>query len=303
MPAESWVGYMHMFVAVARTKNFTRAAAALGIPTSTLSRRVAELEKAMGLRLLNRTTRRVELTEDGAQYFARAERIVEDVRLAHEALRDRVETPGGLLRIAMPEEVATHVAAPCLAEFTARYPGISIEIDTAPTHIDPVADNFDACILLDTVRDSSFTIRRLATFGTSLFASPAYASASGLPRDPRDLVDHQCICVGPREPGRALWMLSRGLEHVPVDVAGRVASVSRDLGLELARHGLGIAVGITRNYAPDVADRRLVPVLPGWLHEPLTVSAIIPNKLIPAKTRVFLDFFAGKMNEVRKRIG
>lgn len=303
MPTQNWIGYMHMFVAVARTKNYTRAAAALGMPISTLSRRIAELEKAMGLRLLNRTTRRVELTEDGANYFARAEHIVEEVRLAHEAIRNRVETPGGLLRVAMPEEVATHVAAPWLAEFTARYPHMSIEIDTAPTHIDPVADNFDVCILLNAVRDSSFTIRRLATFSSSLFASPAYVAANGLPEFPRDLADHQCICVGPRGTGRAIWTLSRGQEHLAVEVAGRVASVSHDLGLELARHGLGIAAGITRNYTTDVAEKRLVPVLDKWHCDPLMVSAITPAKLIPAKTRVFLDFFAARMNEMRKQIG
>ncbi len=301
MDARNWLGDLHLFVAVARAKSFTRAATALDIPRSTLSRRIADLEHTIGIRLVNRTTRQVELTEEGERYLARAERIVEDARMAHEDLLGRANRPIGLLKIAMPASVAWHLAIPWLSEFATRYPDIRLELDTAPDHVDPVADQWDVCIHDNAVRDSALTVRQLASFKRSLFASPAYIARRGLPARPEDLALHECICAGPL-PGRAIWKLHRGMERVSVAVSGRVACGKLELSPEFAREGMGIAAASTGAYAGAVTSGALVTVLPEWQFEPLIVCAIMPTKLIPAKTRVFLEFFADRMKAVKMQL-
>ena len=302
MDSQRWLGDLTLFLAVARAKSFARAADALDMSSSTVSRRIADFEKSLGLRLLNRTTRCVELTEDGAEFLVRAERIDEEARIVREELRDRKVKPSGMLRIAMPESVATRLAIPWVAEFVRNYPDITLDIHTAPDFIDPVADQFDLCIHDHPVRNSSLTIRTLASFNRTLFASPAYVEAHGMPSHPHELVHHQCLCLGPRESGRSVWRLTRGSEQVAVEGSGRIVSSSRDLGDALARDGIGMAAIVTNAFLEDVAAGKLVPILPDWQFEPLVLSAIMPTKLIPAKTRIFLEFFAEKMDRVREQL-
>lgn len=137
---------MSLFVEIARAKSFRRAAEALGMPSSTLSRRIHLLERAIGLRLLHRTTRRIELTEAGQIYFERSRRIVDEARLAHEALGEMIEKPGGVLRVSLPVDFGAVFLAPYLAEFCRRYPAINFEFDLTPRRVDLVAEPFDVAI-------------------------------------------------------------------------------------------------------------------------------------------------------------
>ena len=301
MTPHNWLGDLHLFVAVARARSFTRAAAALDMPRSTLSRRLDELEKAIGIRLLNRTTRRVELTEYGASYLVRAERLVEEARIAHEDLCDRADRPIGLVRVSIPASIVWRLAAPWIAEFLDLYPEIRIEIDTSPDHVDPIADRWDVCIYDSPVPDSSLTVRRLAEFPRALFCSPDYAAAHGLPDHPDELNTHECICAG-LAPGRSTWRLQRGLERIAVSVAGRLACGNAEFSPLFAIEGAGIAAGVTTSYAHLVGKGLLTPVLADWQFEPLVVSAIMPHRMMPAKTRIFLNFIAAKMKDAIVRI-
>jgi DNA-binding transcriptional LysR family regulator len=296
LEAQNWLADLHLFVAVGKAKSFTRAASALNMPRSTLSRRLSNLEKQIGLRLLNRSTRSVALTQEGVQYLARAERIVEEARVAHEDLIGRLDAPAGLLRLSMPADIVWRNAMHWITEFAALYPDIEVELDTAPDHADPVADGWDICIHENAVRDSSLIVRPLATFGRSLFASPSYLAERGMPRHPDELADHQCICAGPKG-ARHVWRLHQGKQSVSVHVSGRLACGSLDLSPHFARSGFGIAAGIPGAYPEFLREGSLVPVLPDWEFEPLSVVALIPTRLIPAKTRVFLDFFQSKIRE------
>lgn len=302
MDSQRWLGDLTLFLAVARAKSFARAADALDMSSSTVSRRIVDFEKSLGLRLLNRTTRCVELTEDGAEFLIRAERIDEEARVVQEDLRNRKIKPSGMLRVAMPESIATRLAIPWVAEFVKLYPDITLDIHTAPYFIDPVADQFDLCIHDHPVRNSSLTIRNLATFPRTLFASPAYVAEHGMPLHPHDLVHHQCLCLGTRESGRALWHLTRNGERVSVEVSGRIVSTSLDLGHLLVCEGVGIAAIITNAHSHEIIRGLRMPILPDWQFDPLIVSAIMPTKLIPAKTRLFLEFFAERMERVRQQL-
>lgn len=299
---QHWLGDLTLFLAVARAKSFARAADALEVSSSTVSRRIADFEKSLGLRLLNRTTRCVELTEDGLEFLVRAERIDEEVRIVQEDLRDRKTKPSGLLRVAMPESIATRLAVPWVAEFLRAYPDITLDVHTAPNFIDPVADQFDLCIHDHPVRDSSLTIRNLASFPRTLFASDAYTAEHGTPSHPRELVSHRCICLGTRDSGRTMWRLARGGERLSVEVAGPLVSSSLDFGRALVREGVGIAAVVTNAYRGDVASGKLIPILPDWQFDPLVIAAVMPTKLIPARTRLFLEFFARKMESVRREL-
>src|SRR5471030_1402321 len=140
------LNYMRLFVEVAKVRSFRRAADVLGISNSTLSRNIAELEKTIGLRLLHRSTRRVELTEAGEVYFARCQSIVEEAQMAHEALLDVAERPSGTLRVSMPVDLATGYLTPMLAAFAHAYPQIDFEFDVTPRRVDLQSEPFDLAI-------------------------------------------------------------------------------------------------------------------------------------------------------------
>ena len=197
---------MALFVEVVKARSFRRAADAIGMPNSTLSRRISALEKAIGLRLLHRTTRKIELTEAGQLYFQRSKRIVDEARLAHEQLGEMLAQPSGLLRVSLPVDFATIYLAPLIAEFAQRYPGISFEFDLTPRRVDMVAEPFDVAIRMGELADSQLIARQLARLPRYLYASPRYLELSGEPKKPDDLVKHACLCM----PRAATWTLDDG---------------------------------------------------------------------------------------------
>jgi DNA-binding transcriptional LysR family regulator len=302
MESQRWLKDLPLFISIARAKSFARAADALGMSGSAVSRRMADFEKELGLRLLNRTTRRVELTEDGVEFLARAEKLDQDARNLQDDMRQRHVQPSGHLRVAMPESVATRLAIPWIADFLKKYPKITLDIHTAPDFIDPIADQFDLCIHDHPQRNSSLTIRNLASFNRNLCASPDYIAQYGLPSHPADLAKHQCLCLGTRDSGRSHWRLARGQERLSVAVSGAIVSSSLDLGYALAMEGIGIASIVTDAYADDVRAGLLIPVLPDWQCEPLTLSAIMPTALLPTKARLFLEYFAVKLKDLQLRL-
>ena len=154
---------MALFVEVVKARSFTRAAETLGIPNSTLSRRISELEKAIGLRLLHRTTRKIEPTEAGQLYFERCKRIVDEARLAHEQLGEMLARPSGLLRASLPPDFAIFYMAPLIAEFAQIYPGISFEFDLSPQQADLISDPVDVVIRMGEPPNSNLIARKLAS--------------------------------------------------------------------------------------------------------------------------------------------
>jgi DNA-binding transcriptional LysR family regulator len=295
---EAWLSDMHVFVAVAKARSFKRAADDLHMPQSTLSRRVSALEAALGFRLFHRTTRRVDLTEDGREYLERAEKVVADALALHEDLSHRRGRPRGLLRVSIPECIALQVASPWLAEFAGLYPDVSLQIDTAPEHADPLRDGFDVCICHMEVRGEAHIKRTMAAFKRVLFASPGYVAQHGQPSSPEALKDHQCLCMGDSRTGSTVWTLHRGSETRAVTVTGQVTTFSQVLAPELAKEGLGICAVMPGPFQKDVDEGRLVAVLPDWQLDPMEISILLPDRLVSARARAFIDFFASKYADV-----
>lgn len=277
---------MALFVEVVKARGFRVAADALGMPSSTLSRRISALEKSIGLRLLHRTTRRIELTEAGLMYFERCKRIVDEARLAHEQLGDMLAQPSGTLRASLPVDFAVTYVAPLIAEFARRYPGINFDFDLTPRRVDLVSEPFDVAIRIGESEDSQLVARQIALLHTCLYASPDYLEREGEPGQPADLEQHQCLAMLKT----AAWTLHNGDQQVAVPVRGRFTLNSLGMARRLATLGMGICAMPEEFAAEDIANGRLRRVLPRWGGAATAVYAITETRLLPAKTQRFIDF-------------
>lgn len=285
---------MALFVEVASTLSFRKAAEAAGVPNSTLSRRISALEKAIGLRLLHRTTRRVELTEAGQIYFERCRRIVEEARLAHEQLGELLAQPSGVLRASLPVDFATIYMAPLVAEFAQRYPGIAFEFDLTPRRVDLVSEPYDVAIRMGELSDSNLVARLLARLSVQAYASPRYLALAGEPQHPTDLAQHEC--VGFPKVGR--WTLHRESESVDVAVGGRFMANSAGMIRRLATLDLGVVLLPGEIVVDDLAAGRLQRILPTWQGKPTPVYALTETRLLPAKTQRFIEFLQERLARV-----
>jgi len=284
---------MALFVEVAKTRSFRRAADITGVPNSTLSRRIGALEKAIGLRLLHRTTRRVELTEAGQLYFDPCRRIVEEARLAHEQLGEMQAQPSGTLRASLPVDFATTYLAPLIAEFAGRYPGLTFDFDLTPRLVDLVAEPLDVAIRMGEPNDSNLIARLLAKLSVQAYASPRYVEVSGEPQHPSDLARHECL--GFSKTGK--WILHRGGEKVEVDVGGRFQVNSVGMFKRLATLDLGVVLLPAEIVADDLAAGRLRRVLSDWHGRPTPVYALTETRLLPAKTQRFVEFLQERLGQ------
>lgn len=284
---------MALFVEVAQTRSFRRAADAIGVPNSTLSRRVSALEKAIGLRLLHRTTRKVELTEAGQLYYERCRRIVDEARIAHEQLGEMLAQPSGVLRASLPVDFATIYMAPLIAEFAHRYPGIAFDFDLTPRRVDLVSEPFDVAIRMGELTDSSLIARLVARLPVQAYASPHYLELAGDPMRPSDLMQHACLGF----PKAGKWTLHRGTESVEVEVGGRFQVNSIGMLRRLAILHLGVILLPEGVATEDLAAGRLRPVLTEWYGNPTAVYAITETRLLPAKTLRFVEFLQEKLGQ------
>ncbi|MFJ3451787.1 LysR family transcriptional regulator [Pseudomonas sichuanensis] len=284
---------MALFVEVVKARSFTRAAETLGIPNSTLSRRISELEKGIGLRLLHRTTRKIEPTEAGQLYFERCKRIVDEARLAHEQLGEMLARPSGLLRASLPVDFATVYLAPLIAEFARIYPGISFEFDLSPRQVDLISDPVDVVIRMGEPPNSNLIARKLASLRRGLYASPGYLEACGEPEHPYELVNHECLRL--RGAGADRWTLSNDAHNEQVDVGGRFELNSVGMLRRLATLDLGVALLPEGIAAQDLADGKLRKVLPQWQASPVSVYALTETRLLPAKTQRFIEFLRNRL--------
>jgi DNA-binding transcriptional LysR family regulator len=207
---------MALFVEIVRARGFRHAAQSLGIPSSRISCRIARLERSTGVRLLLRTTRRMELTEGGRIYFERCAPLVDGVRLAHEQLAGLAQRPTGVLRASLPEDYATVYLAPMLMDFAREYPGIAFELDLSARRADLISESLDVAIRTGEQPSSGLVARKIATEGHSLYAALGYLEGAGIPGRPGDLAAHACIRLRIGETERT-WTLvqSERCEEVP----------------------------------------------------------------------------------------
>jgi DNA-binding transcriptional LysR family regulator len=276
-----------VFVKVVDEKSFRAAARALGATKSTVSRKVAELEDALGARLLERTTRTLRLTDAGAAYYRQVAPALGALQDAGRAVADMQAQPTGRLRVSAPLELGQFVLAPIFAELMRRHPAVTLEIELTDRHVDLVEEGFDLALRAGPLPDSSLVARRLGRPLTMrLYASADYLRRRGTPRRPEALVHHDCLVMsGHRTP--TTWMFRGKRKPVAVEVRPRVAANSFKVLLDLCGAGHGIA------RAPDFPmgeHAGLVTVLDEHCLPPTQLHALYPSaRNLSPKSRAFLD--------------
>jgi DNA-binding transcriptional LysR family regulator len=283
-----------IFARVADLGSFSRAAERLGLPKSTVSRRVAWLESHLGERLLLRTTRRQTLTEFGSLLLEHARQVAAEVEAVTALREHRQAAPSGRLRVSMPSDFATLLLADTLAAFVTLHPRITLELDLSPRRVDLLGEGFDVAVRMGALPDDALlAARRLTVFTNGLYASPHYLAEHGEPTCPEGLLQHDTVRLPGRagdttEPGQ--WLLTRGEERWEGSPPSRVMANQPELLLILARASAGITAVPDLFAQPWLQRGELRRVLPEWCLPSHTAWAVFPGrKLMPAKTRVFID--------------
>lgn len=288
-----------IFARVAEAGSFSRAAERLGLPKSTVSRRITLLEERLGERLMLRTTRRLSLTDFGLNLLEHARQLAAEVDAAAALALHRQAQPSGRLRVSMPSDFANLLLVDMLAAFVALHPAISLELDLSPRRVDLIGENFDLAIRMgDLPDDASLAARRLRVFSAGLYANRDYLANHGTPTQPDDLMQHEALRLLGRDGEAARWVLLHGdarWEGVP---PGRITANSPETLIRLARAGRGIAAVPDYFVTPHLRSGELIRVLPDWNLPSPTAWAVFPGRrLMPARTRAFLEMLLAALPE------
>ncbi len=280
-----------IFARIAEAGSFSRAAERLGLPKSTVSRRMTRFEERLGERLMLRTTRRLMLTEFGEHLLEHARQVATEVEAVKALSEHRQAQPSGRLRVSMPSDFANLLLTDMLAAFIALHPAVALELDLSPRRVDLLGENFDIAVRMGALPDDTLlAARRIAVFPISLYAAPTYLAEHGDPVSPADLVHHEALRLLGRDGEAAGWTLISGPQRWEGRPAGRATANSPELLIRLACAGVGIAAAPESFAAPSVRRGELHRVLPAWSLPAHPAWAVFPGRrLMPAKTRAFID--------------
>lgn len=281
---------MAVFAEVVEAKSFTSAAARLAMSKAAVSKKIARLEERLGARLLNRTTRRLSLTEIGAAFYERCARIVAEAEEAELAVTHLHATPRGTLRVDAPHNFGTRYLARLLPDFMARYPDLAIEFTFNDRFVDLLDEGIDLAIRIAHLPDSSLIARKLAESRRVVCAAPEYWARHGHPSEPAELADHNCLGYSYLAT-RNEWRFTGPDGVFTVRISGTLTSNSGDVLRQAAIGGLGVVFTPVFMACEDLRAGRLEPVLAAYEDEPQGIYAIYPhNRLLSAKVRAYVDF-------------
>jgi DNA-binding transcriptional LysR family regulator len=286
---------MAVLVAAVEAGSLSAAARRLGTPLATISRKVAELEAHLNTRLLNRTNRRLTLTDAGESYVAASRRILEDVGEAERAARGEYSAPKGDLVITAPVIFGRLRVLPMVVEFLRAYPDIDIRMMLADRVVNLVEDQVDLAVRIGELPDSSLVATRIGSIRRVVCGSPAYFAERGLPKRPDDLAAHSCITQEGFMSARA-WTFAKGKSALSIPIHSRLLVNTAEAAIDAAIAGIGITRVLSYQVASAVQSGALVLVLREFESAPLPVSLVhAGGRLLPLKVRTFLDFAAPKL--------
>lgn len=290
---------VRVFTQVVESKSFVRAAERLDVSTTAVSRHVAELEDHLHARLLQRTTRRISLTEAGRRFHERCVQILADLDEAgHEVAQEAAE-PRGTIRLTTSVNFGTHQVTPAIAAFLARHPGVKFDVSLSDRIVDIVEEGFDLAIRIGGAGSQNLVARKLGEMRLVACASPGYLARHGAPAAPEDLARHNCLTY--EYALRDAWTFrdASGREHA-VRVAGSLNSNNGELLAAAAVQGVGITLEPDFIVGPELKKGRLVPVLEGFEAPASPIYAVYPSRRhLPAKVRAFVDFLAGRFTGMK----
>jgi len=281
---------MALYVKVVENNSFSRAAEREGIPVSTISRKISELEKALGVRLLERSTRRLRMTEIGQDYYERCRRGLEEFETANLMVKDQQAQVSGRLRLSVPPSISDVLVIPLIEDFQALYPNAIVNCLVTDRHVNHIEDGIDISLRVGDLKDSSLVARRLLRYRSVLVASPGYLERAGAPSHPNELPLHALVAFSRWDPA-VTWLLENNGETHKVTVQPRIA-INDYAGVQSAViNGLGISEIPSIVCGPGIRDGRLVEIMPEWQFSPVTLSAVYPsNRNLSRLVRLFKDF-------------
>lgn len=283
-----------LFAHVINAGSFTRASELTGLPKSTLSRRLSDLENQLGERLMQRSTRKLVLTDFGESILEHATRLVDETEAATAFALHRQATPHGVLRVSLPPEFSELSLVPFLTRFVQEYPDVRLELDLSARRVDLIAERFDVAVRAATQLpdDSSLVARLMTTLATGLYASPDYLRRHGRPQQPADLLDHTGLVLVTSGGEQQSWRLARDTDRWEGLPLNTLSANSLGLQQALSVQGLGI-VGLSERFAGAlVAQGALERILPEWSLPPANVWCVTPGRrLLPLRTKAFIDLF------------
>lgn len=284
---------MAVFARVVGAGSLSAAARELSVSTAVVSRRLASLESRLGVRLINRTTRSLHLTDEGASYLEACNRVLADIEEADTAVAAGRGEPKGTLRVALPASFGNQHVAPLIPGFAARYPKVQLALSLSDRYVNVIEEGFDLAVRIAELEDSSLAARKLAPNRRVVCASPEYLRRHGTPLTPSDLTQHNCLTTAAE---LTMTWDYRHPDGVPgsVRVAGRYACDNWEVLRDWALAGLGVALKSTWDVRRHLEDGSLVPLLTGYnFASDVAIWAVYPHRRhLPAKVRVFIDFLA-----------
>ncbi|HEV7610409.1 MAG TPA: LysR family transcriptional regulator [Steroidobacteraceae bacterium] len=290
---------MQVFVRIVETGGMTRAADSLRMPKATATTLIQQLEAALGVKLLNRTTRRVTVTTDGAAYYPRCLTILALVRETEESLGQRHSSPRGPLRVEVPTLMARLVIVPALPNFFARYPEIELRLGCSERRSDLLGEGIDCAVWSGELEDSTLIARRVGQLYLGTCASPAYLDVHGLPQHPDQLAAHRCINHFSPRTGKIFdWVFAKDGRRIQTALRGHIALDDENSYVAAAEAGLGVAQ-IPAFVLKDALERGSLELLLGnWFAEPAPLNVVYPqNRHLSSKIRVFVDWVAELFGE------
>ncbi|HEU4371856.1 MAG TPA: LysR family transcriptional regulator [Telluria sp.] len=286
---------MRMYVAVVDGGSFAAAADKLEISRAMVSKQIQKLEEHLGTRLMNRTTRRLSLTETGREFYERSTQIMGDVEEAEQIAGQMTRMPQGVLRVTIPLSYGQHRLGTVIGDYTQAFPQVQLDISLSDRKVDLVDEGFDLAIRIGALPQSDLIARKLGAVRSVACAAPAYLARHGAPQTPADLAGHACLSYTLTGTG-ADWRLEGPDGLVSVPISGPIRADNGDIIRLAALGGAGIAFQPYFIVGADIEAGRLVRVLPDWQSPELGVYAVYPSrKHLSAKVRTFVDFLVAAL--------
>ncbi len=283
------------FARIVSAGSMSAAARELDLPLSVISKRMAQLEKSLGVRLLQRTTRRQALTEEGTLFHARVLRILDEIEQAESLLSHSRREVSGLLRVTAPGEFGRQHIVPIVADFQRQHPQLAIQLDLSDAVFNLLESGHDLAIRFGSLEDSTLVARRLAPNYRVACAAPAYLAQHGTPTHPAELAQHRCILIGDQR--RAEWRF-HGEEQVSVRVNGALITNDGQAAHALALQAAGIVVKSIWDVGDDILAGRLQRVLPAHSMPTAPLQAIFPHSQnLAPRVRVFIDYLQARLQQ------
>jgi DNA-binding transcriptional LysR family regulator len=285
-----------VFTKVVETRSFTGAADVLGLPKSTVSRKLAQLEERLGVRLVQRTTRKLALTEIGEAYYERCSRIVADVASAEQLVTDMQATPRGRLRVTAAVDFSSRFLGTIVADFLAQHQDINVELEATDRVVDLIDEGFDVAVRFGQMPESTLIARRLCTVSLVLCAAPSYLARHGTPAQVEELDEHDHVLFTPISRNQT-WTITNGEASYEFGRPARLASNNLGSIVEATRAGAGVALVSEAMVTDALTSGALVRLLPAWTTPPLEVHAVYPARQnLPPRLTLFLDHLAKALN-------